>query len=165
MTKRTKEILKEIAGYGAVLAVSAFVFCFVLKVANVSGNSMNDTYQDGDTVICLRTHNPQKGDVIVCDTDAEKTLIKRVIATAGDVLDIDFETGTITLNGEILEEPYIKEPTYLDEGGFEYPITVPEGCYFVMGDNRNASSDSRDARIGYIKPEQIYGKVLFELPF
>lgn len=165
MTEKKKAILKEILGYGVIAAVSAFTFLCVLKISVISGNSMNDTYADGDTVLCLRTDSPAKGDVVVCTCDKGVTLIKRVIATAGDTLDINFETGEVTLNGEVLDEPYIKEATHLDEGAFTYPITVPDGCYFVMGDNRNYSSDSRHKEIGYIKEEQIEGTVLCEVPF
>ena len=80
-------------------------------------------------------------------------------------MDIDFDSGAVKVNGETLVEPYIKEMTHLDEGAFEYPITVPDNCYFVMGDNRNYSSDSRDKAVGYIKKDQIQAKVICEIPF
>ena len=165
---KKKAILKEIACYAGLGAVTLFVCLFVVKLSVVSGNSMNDTYQDGDKLLCLRHASISRGDVIVCDSDAGKPLIKRIIAVEGDTLNIDYETGTVTLNGKELDEPYIKEkiaPSDQYESAFVYPITVPEGCYFVMGDNRNASSDSRDARVGYIKEEQIQGKVIWEIPF
>lgn len=169
MEKSKKQtILKELACYAGLGAVTLFLCLYVVKISVVNGNSMNDTYQNGDTLFCLRNASISKGDVIVCDSDADIVLVKRVIATEGDTLDIDFETGTVTLNGEILDEPYIKEkiaPSDKYESAFEYPITVPEGCCFVMGDNRNESSDSRDARVGYIKKEQIQGKVIWEIPF
>lgn len=160
-----RKFLKEIAVYAVIALAAALCFLFVLKIAYVSGSSMNDTYEDGDTLLCLRLSAPKRGDVIICDTDSEKTLVKRVIGTAGDVIDIDFTTGEVAVNGEVLSEPYIKEPTFLDAGAFEYPITVPEGCCFVMGDNRNHSSDSRDKNVGYIRAEQIQGKVLCKIPF
>lgn len=165
---KKRAILKEIAGYAGLGAVTLFICLFVVKISMVNGDSMNNTYQNGDTLICLRHASISRGDVIVCDSDMGVTLVKRVIATEGDTLDIDFETGEVTLNGEVLNEPYIKEkiaPNEEYEKAFDYPITVPEGCYFVMGDNRNASSDSRDARIGFIKEEQIQGKVIWEIPF
>lgn len=158
-----KALLKSLLGYGAI-AVGVFVlFTQIIMVANVEGNSMNDTYQDGDALLCSRIGDVDKGDVIICSTDEGKTLIKRVIGTGGDTVDIDFEAGTVTVNGEVLDEPYIKEATHLNEKAFTYPITVPEGCFFVLGDNRNYSSDSR--KYGYIKEENIKGKVLCELPF
>lgn len=156
-------IIKEISGYLIFAAILAVVFLFVLKVAFVKGDSMNDTYHDGNILLCLRLGKPQKGDVIICDTNIEETFIKRVIATAGDTVFVDFENGTVEINGKVIDEPYIKEPTYLDEGGWEYPITVPDGCYFVMGDNRNNSKDSRSSEIGYIKDDQILGRVLFKI--
>lgn len=122
-----------------------------------------DTYQNGDCLLCRRFGSFEKGDVIICTTDEGKTLIKRIIGTSGDTIDIDFESGIVKVNGKALDEPYIKEITHHDEGSFEYPITVPENCYFVMGDNRNYSSDSR--KYGYIKEENIKGKVLCEIPF
>lgn len=86
----------------------------------------------------------------------------RLLYTFSPILQIDFENGTVRLNGEILNESYIKEPTTTDEGGFEYPVTVPEGYIFVMGDNRNHSTDSRDARVGFVSLEDVEGKVLFK---
>lgn len=165
---KKKAILKEIAGYAGLGAVTLFICLFVVKISVVNGDSMNDTYQNGDTLICLRHASVSRGDVVVCDSDMEVTLVKRVIATEGDTLDIDFETGAVTVNGAELNEPYIKEKIASKDGyesAFEYPITVPEDCYFVMGDNRNASTDSRDARVGYIKEEQIQGKVIWKMPF
>ena len=163
VTGNWKSILKCLLGYGTLAAATLVIFTQVLLIANVDGNSMNDTYQDGDCLLCRRLGTFEKGDVVICTTDKNVTLIKRVIGTSGDTVDIDFEAGTVTVNGEVLDEPYIKEATHLNEGAFEYPITVPENCYFVMGDNRNYSSDSR--KYGYIKEENIKGKVLLKAPF
>ena len=165
MNSKAKNLIKNTAIYGAIIGVSAFLFFGVLKIATVSGNSMNDTYFDGEKLLCLRRAEPEKGDVIITDCDAGIVLIKRVIATEGDTVDIDFDSGAVKVNGETLVEPYIKEMTHLDEGAFEYPITVPDNCYFVMGDNRNYSSDSRDKAVGYIKKDQIQAKVICEIPF
>ena len=180
MNSKAKILIKNTAIYGAIIGVSAFLFFGVLKIATVSGNSMNDTYFDGEKLLCLRHAEPEKGDVIITDCDAGIVLIKRVIATEGDTVDIDFDSGAVKVNGETLVEPYIKEMTHLDEGAFEYPITVPDNCYFVMGDNRNNSldsrrlgyfdnrnysSDSRDKAVGYIKKDQIQAKVICEIPF
>lgn len=165
MGKKKNSLLKEIAGYVVFATALFLLFTFVIKVAYVDGNSMNDTYKDGDAVLCLRIGEVEKGDIIVCDCDAGIVLIKRVIATEGDTLDINFDTGEVAINGKVIDEPYIKEPTKLNREAFEYPITIPEDCYFVMGDNRNYSDDSRTPKIGYIKKEQIQGKVLFKFPF
>lgn len=163
ITGSWKSILKSLLGYGTLAAATLVLFTQILLVANVDGNSMNDTYQNGDCLLCRRFGSFEKGDVIICTTDEGKTLIKRIIGTSGDTIDIDFELGIVKVNGKALDEPYIKEITHLDEGAFEYPITVPENCYFVLGDNRNHSSDSR--KYGYIKEENIKGKVFCEIPF
>jgi signal peptidase I len=161
---KVKAVVKEIIGYFIFAAVVAAILFFVLGIAVVSGSSMNETYHTGDKLLYFKLGSVQKGDVVICDSDIEKILVKRVIATAGDTLDIDFETGDVILNGEVLSEPYIAEATHLNENpAFEYPITVPDGCYFVMGDNRNHSRDSRDISVGYITDEQIRGKVICRL--
>lgn len=131
---------------------------------------MENTYFDGDKVIVEKNRDDsyERGEVVVLSCSEEgkisTILIKRVIATGGDIIDIDFEKGTVTVNGEVLDEPYIKELTYKDEGGFEYPVTVPDDCYFCMGDNRNNSGDSRDARVGFVPESDIQGKVKMKLP-
>jgi len=79
----------------------------------------------------------------------------------GETLDIDFATGTVTIDGEVLEESYINNLTVNDEGAFTYPLTIPEGYYFVMGDNRQHSSDSRHPMVGLVSEEQIMGKAVF----
>ena len=99
------------------------------------------------------------------DREEGRNLIKRIIAVSGQTIDIDFETGEVTVDGEVLDEPYILERTHLDEGT-EFPLTVPEGEVFVMGDNRNASRDSRSLSVGTVKEEYIVGRVLFRFfPF
>lgn len=163
-SEKKKEVFGWIKSFFIGFVIFA-LFSLFFKVINVNGNSMNDTYFDGDMAIIYRHSTPQKGDVVVCNSSGVgKNLIKRVIAVGGDEIDIDFESGTITLNGEILYEDYIKEPTTTDEGGFEYPVTVPDGHIFVMGDNRNHSTDSRDARVGFVPLEDVEGKVLFKIP-
>ena len=86
-------------------------------------------------------------------------LVKRVIGIEGDTIDIDFQNGIVYLNGEALEEPYTAEPTYLQES-VTFPVTVPEGCLFVMGDNRNHSTDSRDDRVGFVDERDVLGRLL-----
>ena len=137
----------------SVLAV-VLVFTFVIRMIGVDGHSMVPTLQNGDRLLVLNSllyHDYQYGDIVVLrkDTFLEKPIVKRVIATAGQTVDIDFSTGSVYVDGEVLEEPYINERTYLEEGT-EFPLTVPEGSIFVMGDNRNHSSDSRDSRLGTV---------------
>ena len=106
-------------------------------------------------------YTPQRGDVVVVDgyINYGDPLVKRIIALGGDTVDINFETGAVTLNGAVLEEPYISAPTTTGYD-VEFPVTVPEGCVFVMGDNRNNSTDSRDSRLGIVDERCILGHVL-----
>lgn len=148
----------------SVLAV-VLVFTFVIRMIGVDGHSMVPTLQNGDRLLVLNSllyHDYQYGDIVVLrkDTFLEKPIVKRVIATAGQTVDIDFSTGSVYVDGEVLEEPYINERTYLEEGT-EFPLTVPEGSIFVMGDNRNHSSDSRDSRLGTVDTRYVIGKAVF----
>ena len=126
---------------------------------------MVPTFHEGDKVVISNLfYEPEQGDVVVLRKlqFQEEPIIKRVIATEGQIVDIDFETGLVFVDGEPLNEPYIAEPTYtrLD---FDGMLTVPEGHVFVMGDNRNHSNDSRDASIGCVDERYILGKVLVRL--
>ena len=106
-------------------------------------------------------YTPQRGDVVIVDsyTSYGKPLVKRVIAKGGDTISIDYDSGMVMVNGEVLQEDYIAEPTYL---GYDvtFPYTVPEGTVFVMGDNRNQSLDSRSTYVGCIDERDILGRVL-----
>lgn len=165
-SQKRKEFIKEaldwIIPYSVVLVIAvAFFLCF--RLVEVSGISMDSTFSDGDVTLVnsIFYSEANRGDVVVIEaTDTSVPLIKRVIAKGGDTIDIDFETGTVTVNNEVLSEDYIKEPTYLNEGAFEYPVTVPEGHYFVMGDNRNQSIDSRSPLVGFVPNEHIIGTVM-----
>ncbi len=150
-----------------ILAVITILFLCVVRVVSVSGASMQPTLQEGERVLLrsnLISGRYRQGDIVVATIpgyDAEKSIIKRVIATEGQQVDIDFETGEVRIDGELLQEPYIKELTMTNfEHGLEYPVTVPEGCVFLMGDNRNNSTDSRCADIGCVKTADILGKVI-----
>lgn len=142
------------------------ILSLVLRVVVVSGTSMNDTLKDGDYLLVLSNvfyQNPKQGDIVVASKstfDDGKPIVKRVIATEGQIVDIDFTTGIVYVDGIALDEPYTKTPTTLQEG-VSFPLVVEEGCLFVLGDNRNGSRDSRHPDIGLINKKEIIGKVLF----
>ena len=150
----------------SVLAV-VLLFTFVVRLIGVDGHSMVPTLQDGDRLLVLNSlwdDDYQYGDIVVLrkDTFMEEPIVKRVIATEGQTVDIDFAAGNVYVDGELLEEDYINEPTYVEEGT-EFPLTVPEGSIFVMGDNRNHSSDSRSSDLGTVDTRYVIGKEVFLL--
>ena len=143
-----------------------FIFVFIGRTIGVEGISMEKTLHWNDRVILSGLfYTPKNGDIVIfrppTDAFGGTPLVKRVIAVAGQTIDIDFDTGDVIVDGIVLdEERYINEPTH-NRINFSGPLTVPEGCVFVMGDNRNHSSDSRDVRIGFVDTRYILGKVLF----
>lgn len=148
----------------AVLAV-ALVFAFVFKTSAVNGDSMKDTLHNGDTVIITSINRTVKyGDVVVISQPnfLNKVLIKRVIATGGQTVTFDSENNRILVDGKELSEPYIREKMYFT-AEMSGSITVPEGKLFVMGDNRNESTDSRDRIIGFIDSRYVVGRVIYRV--
>ncbi len=150
------------------LIICIIVFVFIFRIVDVSGDSMNPTLIHGDKLVVSDVfYKPKQGDIVIFRKDEYKAeaLVKRVIATEGQTIEIDFDRGRVYVDGELLDEPYIAEPTH-NQLDFQGPQTVPEGCVFVMGDNRNASSDSRRAQIGMVDERLIVGKVLLRVfPF
>ncbi len=148
----------------APVVIGILIFTFVGNFIGVDGGSMLDTLHDRDIVVISKLfYTPHYGDIVIIDSDAfEKPIVKRVIATEGQTIDIDFESGAVSLDGHVIEEDYIRQLTMSREG-FQGPYTVPDGCVFVMGDNRNESADSRAAAVGAIDTRRILGKVLFLL--
>ena len=149
------------------LTVLLLFFTFFGRVIGVDGHSMVPTLQDGDRLLVLNSlldDDYQYGDIVVLrkDTFMTEPIVKRVIATEGQTVDIDFASGSVYVDGELLEEDYINEPTYVEEGT-EFPLTVPEGSIFVMGDNRNHSSDSRSSDLGTVDTRYVIGKAVFLL--
>ena len=146
---------------GAVIVVF-LIFALFFKAVGVDGDSMFPTLRDGDWVaVSGVTTKVERGDIVVVTQPWERNvpIIKRVIAIGGDVVDIDFETNEVFVNGFLLEESYIAEPTAVSYD-VEFPVTVDEGKIFVMGDNRNVSLDSRSSKIGMIDERYILGKTL-----
>ena len=148
------------------IAAIFIVFLVVFRVIIVSGSSMYDTLMDGDYLLLVNNlfyREPQSRDIIVIrkeSFDNGSPIIKRVIATQGQTVDIDFEAGIVYVDGQALEEPYTYTPTNMQEG-MQFPLTVEENCVFALGDNRNGSRDSRDPVIGQIDKREILGKAVF----
>ncbi len=146
------------------------VFTFGIRLIGVDGHSMVPTLQDGDRLLVttsLLSGGYEYGDIVIIQKGSfagGEPIVKRVIATGGQTVDIDFETGAVYVDGTLLEEDYINELTFVEEGT-EFPLTVPEGSIFVMGDNRNHSSDSRDASLGTVDTRYVIGRaVLLAFP-
>lgn len=141
------------------------VFLLLFRVIVVSGDSMYSTLWDGDFLLLLGNvfyQEPQRGDIVVISKksfDDGKPIVKRVIATEGQTVNIDFAAGIVYVDGNALEEPYIRDLTYVYEG-VNFPLTVAEGCIFVLGDNRPVSRDSRSPEIGQIDKREVLGKAL-----
>lgn len=145
------------------LVATLFILIFCFNFSRVAGASMVPTLQDGDQVLVRSAlYTPARGDVITTDAQISygKPLAKRIIALAGDVVNIDITTGEVSVNGAVLDEPYISAPT-VQPTDWAFPLTVPAGCVFVMGDNRPGSLDSRSNKIGCIDARDILGKIVF----
>ena len=146
---------------GTILVI--FLVCF--RVVVVSGSSMKGTLVDGDYLLLISStfyREPQQGDIIVASKDSFENgepIVKRVIATEGQEVFIDFHEGIVYVDGIELVESYTYTPTTLYEG-VNFPVTVPDGCVFVMGDNRNDSRDSRNPEIGMVDTREIIGKAI-----
>ncbi len=170
-----------------VVAIIVCVLFFVLaaRVIDVRGSSMLPTLENGDKIIITRLAGGyENGDIVVLQKDSFKKepIVKRVIGTAGQTVKLDFVEGTVSVDGQVLNEPYtfektydsyhIMDPLYYDVYGIDarddtgegwVQVTVPEGCIFVMGDNRNNSSDSRVSTIAFVDTRDVLGKAVFRM--
>lgn len=147
-----------------VAAAAVLVAVMLLPVLQIYGQSMNGTVNNGDIVVSLKGSDFTTGDIVAFYYN-NKILVKRVIASAGDWVDMD-EDGTVYVNNEKKEEPYLKHGTDYGDTNISLPYQVPEGKIFVMGDNRAVSIDSRNTAVGCVAEEQIVGKIVFRVwPF
>ena len=149
-----------------VVAAAVVLFTFVGRISRVEGASMRETLQDGDLLAVLNgplCGDYQPGDIVIArrpDFNGGQAIVKRVIAVGGQTVDIDFSAGVVYVDGEPLDEPYAREPTWTEEGT-RFPLTVPEGCLFLMGDNRNRSEDSRSSALGPVDSRCVLGRAVF----
>ena len=162
----TKTILGYVHDLVYLLAGILLIFLVFFRVVVVSGPSMQNTLVDGDYLLLVGKafySQPARGDIIVAAKDSYGNgtpIVKRIIATEGQVVDIDFDAGVVMIDGQRIEEPYIKNLT-TNFQGTEFPLLVEEGCVFVLGDNRINSKDSRSPVIGLIDEREILGKAIF----
>ena len=158
---------------GSVLVVVA-IFTFVIRMMGVDGHSMLNTLQHGDRLLVVNSmlyHDYKYGDIVILRKNGvfdDDPIVKRVIAVGGQTVEIDYDTGTVYVDGQPLEEDYIMEPMVRPESPYLQGTywEVPEGSVFVMGDNRNNSSDSRDSRLGPVDTRYVLGRAICTvLPF
>ena len=166
--KKKQELYEWLRTLIIVVAAAVVLFVFILRPIRVDGESMRETLQDGDLLIAVSNWlcgDYEAGDIVILSVPTfkeGKPIVKRVIATGGQTVDIDFDAGVVYVDGEALEEDYIRELTQTREG-LEFPVTLAESEVFVLGDNRNASNDSRSPDIGPVDTRNVIGKAAFLL--
>lgn len=167
--KKMSDTLLDVLEAFVLSAMSVIlIFTFFLRITIVDGPSMEDTLHDGEALLVSDfLYTPNAGDIVIIHQPTPHypdPLVKRIIAVGGQTVDIDFDTWTVTVDGVVIDEPYIKlTDDQRITSNLTYPLVVPEGCVFVMGDNRNHSADSRTSLIGMIDVRCILGKVLLRI--
>ena len=170
------EILEWAESFVFAVFVVVLIFIFLFRIVLVEGPSMSSTLSDGDRLIISHlNYKPQRGDIVVLNsTGLNKTIIKRCIGVGGDTVRIDYSDSSVTVNGEKLDESYIDERMKVQpmfdqdyyKDGTVYEYNIPEGKIFVLGDNRNHSTDSRSYFVGLVDESDVLGKAVFRLlPF
>lgn len=166
------DFTKELYDWAQALVYSivfiVVLFTFFVRIIGVDGESMVPTLHDRDKIVVSNLfYTPKQGDIIVLRKESflVEPIVKRVIATEGQTVNIDFITHQVWVDGVLLDESYINQPI-AKAGDIMFPQTIPEGCVFVLGDNRNNSADSRLSRVGMIDTRYILGHVIFRVyPF
>ena len=160
-----KKIYEYMESFSIAIIFITVLILFMCRIIVVDGDSMNNTLNSGEKLLITNfMYTPEKGDIVVTDSSvyARGPLIKRVIATGGDTILIDYSTGDVYVNSYLLEEDYIAEKIEIEKRE-ELKITLPEGYLFLMGDNRNHSADSRIEEIGLVNEKNILGKAIFRI--
>ena len=176
LSKRVQAVYEWLEALGTAIIIAMLIFTFLLRVNEVKGSSMLPTYTEGTRVIVQAIgYQPSAGDVVVIDathTPLQEFVIKRIIATEGQTVDFDYESGAVLVDGQVVDETQFGLENGITGEPFssfevlEFPQTVPEGCVFVLGDNRAVSEDSRYQNVGMIDERNILGKAVFHLfPF
>jgi len=166
--RKRRKLYELIGSLEAGVFFVVLLFVFLIRGVGVEGASMEPTLKNGDYVIVSsHFYDVERGDIVVIAPykELEKPIIKRVIGVEGDVIDIDFKKHKVYVNSQEIDEPYVGA-LIAKSYDVEFPIKVREDTYFVLGDNRNDSMDSRDSKVGLVPENMVFGKVLFKMiPF
>ncbi|MBR6045588.1 MAG: signal peptidase I [Ruminococcus sp.] len=171
------DLLEWAEAFVLAMFVVIIVFIFFLRIVEVAGPSMSSTLSDKDRIILTHlNYTPERGDIVVCNSKTlNKCIIKRCIGVGGDTVCVNYNDDTVKVNGEYIDQSYINEADMREQSIFDqryrtsdgvYNYTVPEGTIFVMGDNRNHSTDSRSDMVGFVSLGDVLGKAIFRFyPF